>query len=180
MYDARTIVRFLAFLVLAVLVGMGFMLKKMADKNGRNPGLARYQERTTNEEAWKAFDTLQQPDFRKVLSYACEWTPPGMDCGRILLPSDELGQVLTTFRSPERKKEAMVDDPVKQWAKSLEVEWNVPLSERLTAQTTLGDVLVVWNQLSKARQDSLARPQTPAPMDPTPVESAPATDPINL
>lgn len=186
MEQARNILRLVAFLMVAVLVGMGVMAYRFKSSGNRLGGIGRYQNRPSNEEAWKSYDSLKNPTFQTLLGNVCAWTPPGMDCGKTLLPSDELHHVLLTFRDPETRKQPMQNEPVTVWANALQQGTDLPLASKLHSKSTLADALVAWNQLSQERQerqtaDSLARVQgvqTPAPMPPQPPSTSPTPQPL--
>lgn len=180
MEQARNILRLAAFLMLAVLVGMGFMAKRYASQGKRGGNFARYQNRSSNEEAWQIFDSLRQPDRARFLGTVCGWSPPGIDCPRALLPSDPLQHVLTTFRDPQTRTESSSTDPVKAWATVVQAEQDLPLAERIESNATLAEAIVLWNLLAKERQerrsaDSVVRALTP-PQTPAPPAQAPAVE----
>ncbi|MBK9576499.1 MAG: hypothetical protein IPO40_05450 [Fibrobacteres bacterium] len=183
MEQARNILRLVAFLMVAVLVGMGVMAYRFKSSGNRHGGIGRYQNRPSNEEAWKSFDSLKNPTYQALLGNVCAWTPPGMDCGKTLLPSDELHHVLVTFRDPENRTKPMQNEPVKVWASVMQQETDLPLADKLNPKSTLADALVAWNQLSQERQqrqtaDSLARFQgNPAPAPMPPPEPTPSSNP---
>ncbi|MBK8800911.1 MAG: hypothetical protein IPN71_02430 [Fibrobacteres bacterium] len=171
MEQARNILRLVAFLMVAALVGMGVMAYRFKSSGNRFGGIGRYQNRPSNEDAWKSFDTLKSPAYPALLGTVCARTPPGMECGRILLPTDELHHVLVTFRDPEVHTEPNKTEPVTMWANALQQETDLPLAGKLHPKSTLAEALVAWNQLNQERQqrqtaDSLARAQgiqVPAP-----------------
>lgn len=166
----RSSFRLVVLLLVATAVGVWLLFTRFKSSENRFGGIGRYQGRGSNEQAWKPYAHLKHPPYQAVLGNVCGWAPPGMDCGKILLPSDQLHHVLVTFREHDNDGEPSLREPVEMWAKALQQEWDIPLHEKIDRNSTLAEVVEAWNQLSQERQrrytsDSLDRARgTQAPV----------------
>jgi hypothetical protein len=149
--------RFSVFLLVAFLLGAVLLVARFKGHEKDFGGIGRYRDRGDNHAAWEPYEHHKAPSPEAFLRDFCRYGCPDTSYARKLLPDDNFRHILLSFRDPSDEHHG---DPVDAYAKALHQEQDIPIQGRLDAKSTLGDVLVVLNELlgpkfrERERQDS--------------------------
>lgn len=150
--------RFSVFLLVAFLLGVVLLVARFKGHEKDFGGIGRYIDRSDNLEAWQAYERYQAPSPKAFLRGFCRYGCPDTNFARKFLPDDNFRHILLSLRDSSVEHHG---DPVEAYAKALHQEQDIPIQGRLDAKSTLGDVLVVLNELlgpkfrERERQDSV-------------------------
>lgn len=150
--------RFSVFLLVAFLLGVVLLVARFKGHENDFGGIGRYRDRGDNQTAWQAYERYQAPSPKAFLRDFCRHGCPDTNFAHKFLPDDNFRHILLSLRDESEEHHG---DPVEAYAKALYQEQGIPIQGRLDAKSTLGDVLVVLNELmgpkyrERARQDSV-------------------------
>lgn len=145
-------------LVVTCIAGLAILHSRFTGDANRNGGIGRYEHRDDNTQAWKEFDGYKSPSAEYLRGYVCAGSKSVSMCTHSVLPTDNLRHVLISMRNHDGDGEPTTGSPVGIFAGVIYQETGLKLKERLDDQSTLKDVLTIWNELAAAQNSANSTP----------------------
>lgn len=148
------------FLLVALLLGFSLLFARFKGHEMEYGGIGRYRDRGDNGAAWKPYERYAAPSPEAFLRDFCRRDCPDSTYARKFLPDDNFRHILLSLRKTDEEHHG---DPVEAYVDAVRQEHDIPIQGRLDGKSTLGDVLVVLNELlgpgklEQASRDSIYR-----------------------